>query len=333
MGALEPGDVVAGSYRIVRRIAAGGMATIYEAQSNETGDRVALKIPHESFRQDRGALRRFQREARAAMAIRSPNVVRTLSVGRLANDMPFMAMEYVDGTTLRDMMYDEAGTPQPMDLQATLTIVDQIAAAVSAAHAVSVIHRDIKPDNVLVSFDGPAMTARVFDFGLSRLAVEISISRLTAPGITFGTPQYMAPEQARSAGAADERTDVYAMGVIVYEMLSAKFPFAGETPMEVWQSITRGEPVALGVHRPDLPEGLSDVVMQALRRDPAQRPASAEEFRQALGRFRAAAPRAPGKVPAATGRSRADRRVVVAGVAMALLILGLITAMLVMTTR
>jgi eukaryotic-like serine/threonine-protein kinase len=332
VSALQPGDLVAGRYRVVRKVAAGGMATIYEAQTEQGGETVALKIPHESFRQDRGALKRFQREARAAMAIKSPHVVRTLSVGKLANDMPFMVMEYVDGTPLRDLLYDPQGNPQPMGLETTLSIVDQIAAAVSAAHEVSVIHRDIKPDNVLISFDGQNMMARVFDFGLSRLAVELSVSRLTAPGITFGTPQYMAPEQARSAGAADERTDIYAMGVIVYEMLSTHLPYEGDTAAEVWRSITKGDPVPLRAHRPDLPARLSEVVMQALARDPARRFASAAAFREALASTR---PLVAPKLPAARAAHRrgADGRVVALGVTMAVLILGLIAAMIVMSQR
>jgi serine/threonine-protein kinase len=283
--ALKTGTIVADKYRIVRKIAAGGMATIYEAQTSSTGEKVALKIPHDSFRQDRDAIKRFLREARAAMAIESPNVVRTLSVGRLSDGMPFIAMEYIEGMPLRDLMYDTHGCPKQVAIDTTLELVDQIAAAIEAAHAVNVIHRDIKPDNVMVSFGQEGMIARVFDFGLSLLSAEFSISRLTAPGTTFGTPQYMPPEQARNAGAADERADIYALGVIAYEMLAARFPFEGQTVLEVWRNATSGKPVALSVYRPDLPSALVDLVMSALALDPKQRPATATVVRQVLAPF------------------------------------------------
>ena len=289
MSALKPGTLVADQYRIVRKVGSGGMATIYEAKLKDTGERVALKIPFDSFRQDKGAMKRFLREARAAMAINSPNVIRTLSVGRLGNGMPILAMEYVDGIPLRDLMYDPQGTPQPMAIETTLSVVDQIASAIEAAHAVNVIHRDIKPDNVLIAFGQDGMVAKVFDFGLSLLSAEFSISRLTAPGVTFGTPQYMPPEQARNAGAADERADIYALGVIAYEMLAANFPFEGETPLEVWRNATQGKPVELAVHRPDLPTGLAEVIMKAISRDPKDRQQTARDLREAL------APHVPNK--------------------------------------
>lgn len=285
MSALQPGTLVADKFRILRKIGSGGMATIFEAQDKDSAAKVALKIPHDSFRQDRGAMKRFLREARAAMAIDSPNVIRTLSVGKMANGMPFLAMEYVDGVALRDLMYDTQADPQPVAMETTLPIVDQIASALVAAHAVNVIHRDIKPDNVLIAFGQDGMNAKVFDFGLSLLSAEFSISRLTAPGVTFGTPQYMPPEQARNAGAADERADIYALGVIAYEMLAAKFPFEGETPLEVWRNATHGKPVDLTVHRPDVPAELAQLIMKAISRDPADRPQTAKAFREAIAPF------------------------------------------------
>jgi serine/threonine-protein kinase len=284
VSAPGPGTII-DDYRIVRRIASGGMATIFEAQDSAS-QKVALKIPHESFKQDRGALKRLMIEARAAMAIDSPHVVRTLSVGKLDSGMPYLVMEFVDGTPLRDLMYDTQARPQPLALETTLTIVDQICAGVAAAHAVEVIHRDLKPDNVLLAFGHQGVMAKVFDFGLSRMSAELSISRLTGPGTTFGTPQYMAPEQARSASSVDQRVDVYAIGVITYEMLAARFPFDGDTPLEVWRKATRGNAVSLGQHRPDLPEALVSAVMRALAREPAARFSSVQELRAALASSR-----------------------------------------------
>lgn len=280
---IGPGSIINESYRVVRRVAVGGMATVYEAILLETGQRVALKIPHDQFRADKDGLKRFLREARAAMAVRADNVIQIVAVGRLPNKMPFLAMEYIDGVGLRDVMYPP--DDKRLSTQMALMLVDQIAAAVSSAHAAGVIHRDLKPDNVLVTFGPNGPVAKVFDFGLSFVAAEFSSSRLTTTGTTFGTPQYMAPEQIRGAKHVDGRVDVYAMGVILYEMLAARWPFEGADTHEVWRKATYDPPVPLSEHRPDLPQGLLDVVMRTISREAADRYATAEELRAAIAPF------------------------------------------------
>ena len=280
---IGPGTVINESYRVVRRVAIGGMATVYEAILLGTGQRVALKIPHEQFRQDKDGLRRFLREAQAAMAIRADNVVQIVAVGRLPNRMPFLAMEYIDGVGLRDVMYPPDDTRLPT--RTALSLVDQIAAAIESAHAAGVIHRDLKPDNVLITAGPDGMIAKVFDFGLSFIAMEGSVSRLTTTGTTFGTPQYMAPEQIRGAKHVDARVDVYALGVILYEMLAARWPFEGVDAHDVWHKATYDPPVPLATHRPDLPAGLLEIVMRAISREASDRYATATELREAIAPF------------------------------------------------
>jgi len=280
---IGPGSIINDSYRVVRRIAVGGMATVYEAILLATGQRVALKIPHDQFRADKDGLKRFLREARAAMAVRADNVIQIVAVGRLPNKMPFLAMEYIDGVGLRDVMYPP--DDKRLSTQMAMMLVDQIAAAVSSAHAAGVIHRDLKPDNVLITFGPSGPVAKVFDFGLSFVSAEFSSSRLTTTGTTFGTPQYMAPEQIRGAKHVDGRVDVYALGVILYEMLAARWPFEGSDTHEVWHKATYDPPVPLSEHRPDLPRELLDVVMRTISRDAADRYATADEFRAAIAPF------------------------------------------------
>jgi serine/threonine-protein kinase len=279
---LQPGSVVANSYRIVRKVASGGMASVFEANERARNRRVALKIPHEAYGQDRKMMRRFLREARATLSIRSPFVVRTLAVGKLGDGLPFLIMEYVEGTPLRDLMYDEAGEPRPMPLQQALLLLDQIACGLAAAHDVRVVHRDMKPDNVLVTTRNGAPVAKIFDFGLSLLTGELTGSRLTEPNTTLGTPQYMPPEQAQSARHADVRSDIYSLGVIAYEMLSAHLPFPGETLQEVWSSSFRGNAIPLASWRPELPQSLTEAIMTAISRVPARRHASVHAFRACL---------------------------------------------------
>jgi len=277
-----PGTVIAQAYRVVRKVGSGAMGTVYEAIVVATGERVALKIPHNTFLGDRHALKRFMREAQATLTIRSPFVVRTMSLGRLPNGLPFLAMEFVDGTSLAELMDRFQGGPVPRGL--ALRMLDQIAEGLTAAHAAGVIHRDLKPGNVLVESPETAPVPRIFDFGLSLLVSDLA-GRLTLTGITFGTPQYMAPEQIHAARDACIQTDVYALGVIAYEMLAARWPFSGPSPQEIWYAATHFDPVPLAKHRPDLPTPLCKAVMKAMARAPESRFATAEQFRTAIAPF------------------------------------------------
>ena len=277
-----PGSIIAQAYRVVRKIGSGAMGTVYEAVVVATGERVALKIPHNTFLADRSALKRFMREAQATLGIRSPFVVRTMSLGKLPTGLPFLAMEFVDGISLAELMDRYSGGPMPRG--PALRLLDQIAEGLTAAHEAGVIHRDLKPGNVLVASPDTAPVARIFDFGLSLLASDLA-GRLTLTGVTFGTPQYMAPEQIRAARDACVQTDIYSLGVIAYEILAARWPFSGPSAQEIWHAATHFDPIPLAKHRPDLPTPLCKAVMKAMAREPASRFESAAQFRAAIAPF------------------------------------------------
>ncbi|MBI5533140.1 MAG: serine/threonine protein kinase [Deltaproteobacteria bacterium] len=282
MHTIGPGSLVAQAYRVVRRIGKGGMGTVYEAIVEATGERVAIKIPHDCFRADGAALKRFVQEARATLFIRSPHVVCTMAVGRLPTGMPFLAMEYVDGISLREMVYPRGRRMLP--LKVALVLIDQIASGLSAAHEAGVVHRDLKPSNVLVTSAEDCPRARIFDFGLSLLATETA-GRLTLSGVGFGTPEYMAPEQIRNAKHVDGRADVYSLAVMAYEMLTQKLPFDGVDAREVWHRATHDQAVPLSKYRANSPAGLSDVIMRAMSKDADARPPSAEAFRRSIAPY------------------------------------------------
>jgi eukaryotic-like serine/threonine-protein kinase len=217
------------------------------------------------------------------MAIRSPHVVRMMAVGKLPGGMPFLAMEYVQGASLQTMIYKAEQWRLPYEL--SLDMIDQIAIGLSAAHAAGVIHRDLKPGNVLVESASSCPVAKIFDFGLSLLAAELAV-RLTLTGSTFGTPEYMAPEQIEDTSQVDPRADIYSLGVIAYQLFAGRIPFRGSTAREIWDQALHDAPVPLDTLRPELPPDLCDLVMRAMARDPDERPSSAEELRASLVSYR-----------------------------------------------
>lgn len=274
---LAPGSVVANAFEITRVIGSGSMGTVYQAKVIETGVKVALKFPHPSFASSKSSVQRFMREANATIAIQSPHVVRTYAVAKLRRGMPVLVMEYVQGVDLADYIDHSEG---PIPLGKAVVIIDQIAAGLAAAHAAGVIHRDLKPGNVLVKNIESQPIAKVFDFGLSVILTEES--RLTYTGSAFGTPHYMAPEQIRDTKHVDERADIYALGVLAYELISGRWPFVGATAKDIWNDALYSDPWPLRTRRPDTPEELCAIVTQAMARDPSQRFSSANEVRKAL---------------------------------------------------
>jgi len=257
-------------YEIVRPIGQGGMGEVYLAKDTVLGRRVALKFLPPYLRSDPERLRRFQQEARAASTLSHPNVCVIHEVGQTDDRRPFIAMEYIEGITLRERMNNGALTPDE-----ALDVAIQVAAALIAAHEAGIIHRDIKPENIMVRRDG---YVKVLDFGLAKLTehrkpgagTTMSTLMFSNPGTVMGTAAYMSPEQARGV-EVDERTDVWSLGVILYEMVSGHPPFVGATPTDIVIAIVERDQLAISEHVAEVPAELERIVRKALRKDPEER--------------------------------------------------------------
>ncbi|WP_084701139.1 Stk1 family PASTA domain-containing Ser/Thr kinase [Streptacidiphilus anmyonensis] len=272
------GRVLDGRYRVEQRIAVGGMATVYRGVDTRLDRVVALKVMHPGFAADPEFVGRFIREAKAVAKLSHPNVVGVFDQGEDHAGLPpavFLAMEYVPGWTLRDLLRDR-GALSP---RTTLDILEPVLAALGAAHRAGLVHRDVKPENVLLTEDG---RVKVADFGLVR-AVDGQTAATTQQ--VMGTVSYLAPEQIER-GAADPRSDVYACGVLLYEMLTGAKPHTGESPMHViYQHLSTDVPPP-SQRVPGLPEQLDAITLAATARDAARRPADAVELLAELQRIR-----------------------------------------------
>ena len=266
--ALAPGQRV-GRYLILHQLGAGGMGEVYLAEDTRLGRKVALKFLPASLTGDPARVGRFEQEARAASALNHPNVSTIHEFGEDEAGRYFIAMEHVDGVTLRRRL--EEG---PIALAEALDVAAQVAAALQVAHEAGVVHRDVKPENVMLRRDG---IAKVVDFGIAKLGAQPAEPDAparslvdTGAGTLVGTAAYMSPEQARGA-AVDERTDVWSLGVVLYEMVSGRKPFAGETASELIAGVIDREPPPLTVRDGDVPPGLARVVRKALEKDRERR--------------------------------------------------------------
>ncbi|HEU5460108.1 MAG TPA: serine/threonine-protein kinase, partial [Pyrinomonadaceae bacterium] len=252
-------------YQIVNLIGEGGMGEVYLATDTILGRRVALKVLPPFVQNDPDRLRRFTQEARAASRLNHPNVCVVHEIGETDDGRPFIAMEYVEGVTLRQRLKSQA-----LKLGDVLDIAIQIAEALTAAHESGIVHRDIKPENVMIRPEG---YVKILDFGLAKLterhksALQTTMSTLlfhSSPGTVIGTAAYMSPEQARGV-AVDERTDIWGLGVVLYEMASGNAPFTGETPTDVVVAIVEKEQPPISRHVEGIPTELERIVKKALR--------------------------------------------------------------------
>jgi beta-lactam-binding protein with PASTA domain/tRNA A-37 threonylcarbamoyl transferase component Bud32 len=269
---LEAETLVAGRYRLLGRLGSGGMADVWCAEDTMLDRRVALKFLHERFAQDEQFVERFRREASAAAGLQHPNVVGVFDRGTY-DGSHYIAMEYVEGASLNDLI--ERG----LSVGEAVEIVRQVLAGARYAHANGIVHRDLKPQNVLVDAEG---RARVTDFGIARAGV----SEITQTGSVLGTAQYLSPEQAQGLPVT-AASDIYSIGVLLYEALTGRVPFEAESPVTVALKQVSERPRPPSELNPAVSRALDAVVLKALAKDPANRFASAEEFLAALGEAQA----------------------------------------------
>src|SRR5689334_6430051 len=265
------GTVFDGRYRIVRKLGTGGVADVYLAEDQELGRRVAIKILNDRHAADDSFVERFRRGAKKAGRLPHPDIVSGYDRGT-AEGTYYIAMEYLDGRSLKELIVSRGPAP----VKTSVEYARQILAAVGFAHRHGIVHRDIKPHNVLV---GPEGRLKVTDFGIARSGA----SQMTEVGSIIGTAQYLSPEQARGA-PVDQTSDVYSVGVVLFELLTGQVPFTGETPLEIAMKHLSEPPKPPSELRPEVPHDLDAVVMRALAKDPAQRYGSAEEMDADLAR-------------------------------------------------
>jgi eukaryotic-like serine/threonine-protein kinase len=256
------GTLFAGRYRVTRKLGGGGMADVYLAEDQELGRRVAIKILHDRYANDDQFVERFRREATHAAGLSHPNIVSIFDRGE-TNGSYYIVMEYVEGRTLKELIRSRG----PCPIQVAIAYTRQILAALRYAHRNGVIHRDIKPHNVIVDAEG---VVKVTDFGIARAGA----SQMTEEGAIIGTAQYLSPEQARGA-PVDQTSDLYSTGIVLFELVTGEVPFSGETPVEIAMKHLSETPDAPSDLRQEVPPDLDMVVLRALAKEPSDRYQSA----------------------------------------------------------
>ncbi len=266
-----------GRYAVVERVGSGGMAEVYRARDELLGRDVAVKVLNDRLSHDRSFVERFRREARSAANLNHPNVVSLYDYGS-DEGAYYIVMEFIEGKSLGDIVA-ESGALLP---ERAAEIASDVAAALERAHSSGLVHRDIKPTNIMVT---PSGQTKVTDFGIARaLGQSSEQTQMTQTGMVIGTAAYLSPEQAQG-NPVDARSDVYSLGCVLYEMLSARAPFTGDTPLAIAYKHVREDPVAPSTVNPDVPRELDAITLKALSKNPDNRYASAHEMREDLQRF------------------------------------------------
>ena len=291
------GAVLAGTYRIVRNIGRGGMGRLYEAQHTRLDRRFAIKVLHEGHARSRDAVRRFEREARVLSRIRSDHVLGVVDVLFTADDRAAIVTDRLEGEDLK-VRLDRVGKLEPHE---AVPIARQVCRGLAAVHAEGIVHRDLKPSNLFLESGADGrVTVKVLDFGVAKMVGEADLTRT---GAVVGTPAYMAPEQARGSAKVDERADVYAIGAVLYRMLTGRAPYIGDEPAQLLASLLHEVPRRPRSIDPSIPIGLEAVVQRAMARDPDGRPSDVLELERELAVFDSAGDAAP---PASWEPARGD---------------------------
>lgn len=270
------GQTLAGKYRIEERLNEGGMGTVYRGTHVLMDKTVAIKVLRASLAADEKIVARFSREARAASRISHPHALSVTDFGEAEDGVVFLVMEYLSGKTLKEIIRDEG----PMELPRVVEIIRQVGAALEAAHEQGVVHRDLKSENIMLLGTNVPDYAKVLDFGIAKITEREGDydPGLTAPDLVIGTPQYMSPEQCSQAQNIDARSDIYSLGVIVYEMFIGHVPFIGGSPTAIMMKHLQEHAPSVLEERPDLPEAVGHVVSRAMAKRPEDRYQSAAEL-------------------------------------------------------
>ena len=300
--------VLSNRYEIDAVLGQGGMARVFKGTDRVLGRTVAVKVLSPQFAGDDQFVSRFRREAQAAAALNHPNIVSVFDTGD-QGDVHYIVMEYVEGRTLRDAIRQEG----PLHPERAVEITEEVARALAAAHEAGLVHRDIKPGNIMLTFDGS--DAKVMDFGIARTTTGDTLTQTAA---VLGTASYLSPEQAQGQ-SVDARTDIYSLGCVLYEMLTGRPPFAGESPVSIAYKHVRENPVPPSHLNGDVTPALEAVVMKMLAKNPANRYQTAHELLEDLERVRQgiptlATPVLPGDPTEMLTRQEADRTAVMTGI-------------------
>ena len=273
------GDVLAGKYELVRPVGKGGMGVVYEARNRRLGQRVAVKLLKADLLAHPECVKRFEREGRNAAQLVSAHVARVIDVDTTAGGVPFLVIEFLEGHDVQAELVAKGALAIPD----AVDIVLQACSAMSEAHALGLVHRDLKPGNLFLC-DKPAGTVKVLDFGVSKLLTDDEASLLTGSSVALGTPHYMSPEQAFSAAQVDARSDIWALGMILYRLISGRFPFDGTSPMAVVLALG-SHPVKPFLAEDEVPRALGEAVMTALAKDRSLRFQHVDDLAAAIAPF------------------------------------------------
>jgi serine/threonine-protein kinase len=266
-------------YRIQRRLGEGGMSYVYEAEDMHTGNSLAVKVLSPKLSKDATSVERLRREAGLAIRLEHPNICRILRLGETEDGLIYLVMPYLRG----ELLSDREGKVGQMSAELGVEYLVQICSGLHFAHRQNIIHRDLKPENImLVPADGGGDTPVIMDFGLAKEnRAAPGMAKLTATGIILGTPEFMSPEQIRGQ-QIDARSDVYALGIVGYEMFTTRLPFEGRSPQEMMIARLRGKPTQLRRYRSDFPPKLEAVIMKSMESDPRSRYQTALDFGRAM---------------------------------------------------